>query len=1159
VTATLTVAGSGGYAAPVTQAFPNPANLGLQIAVAVTAQEPWLIACISWNQPHPGWVVTSTTGTTTSFTTAYEGSEYIYAGDWFTALVENVSGGTNYYVTNVSAPSSGNVVVTFTPSATTAFTTETVYQNSVTMSVADDAHNWWFPLSSTSEPAGVTRTAIWASPTVRPAVANVLIEPSGFTLSMAATIYQAAGISTWSQASGSTYNYVNQGSELILGRGAPSAQSLVITTTGNDYIPATITLTGSGWSATETTTADNGEDHTEDIVNSSAWQVTSSSTTATWTSSTPVDFSGVTVTLPVAANAPTQPNPNWPYMVTEVALGAGPGTPADQLTWTALAQPSSTRTRVLGMNLSQGKQYMLDQLQAGQGTVVLDDPDLVLIPPGSGAFAGIDSGTPFRVRAAWNGGSWQVQVQGNGSVNNPGVVTQTNLIPVTANTEYPFSLWSYSPQGWSGGVQIGVNWYTSGGGYISSSFPAPVTCPAGVVQLLAGTEESPAGAAFAQVVYQAYGVAPFDIIFYAAAAPSQAQALTAWPGIIWSASAAGVTSSILAPWNPDRRGPPVVSPWFIPMAGYFQRWPPTWDPDTYRGRTEATIADAWAYMNRQLKSCLRQEMLSDGPYAYWPLSDAAGAPAATNIAPGNTNTLNVDLSKLGTDSVVTQAFGQNSGALLGDSVTTITTSQRSSSSQGMWGQTAVPGGASNNFGYALQCTDPGFPSIAAGVTVTGFFQCTAATIAVDAHVFNLSSTTQTGIVGIYINAATGLLYLQYTPTTGTTYGVEISGSDFRNATTPTHFAVTFNQTSYIAYVNGVAFISGTFIASLTSLFSTLSVGGIATAVATGGFYDNYSAHIGVYPYQVAPERIQSWYFGGIYAFGAAVIDDTTVYSDADSDRVERLLGYTGYTGNRCILQGTAINHVPQDYTPMVSCQDIGGQPGATSLTNVASSTIPGDLYVAPNGDVFYLQKSYAYNQPVMWVLGDDAPAGEIPMMLDYTPDYDPARVVNDIQITQLDDQSVTIPDVPFTEQVSANQYGDQTYTATGYLAYDLLSTPPAGPGIQDLADWIAEADEAPHLRVAQATVDGASHPAAWQFVLQASVGDLATVNIRPVTSGGQLVSITGRITQTTRTFTFGNPSAGTCMCLIDSAPEASALTADSPTFGLLNGTNVIGW
>jgi hypothetical protein len=222
--------------------------------------------------------------------------------------------------------------------------------------------------------------------------------------------------------------------------------------------------------------------------------------------------------------------------------------------------------------------------------------------------------------------------------------------------------------------------------------------------------------------------------------------------------------------------------------------------------------------------------------------------------------------------------------------------------------------------------------------------------------------------------------------------------------------------------------------------------------------------------------------------------------------------------------------------------------------------LPAILGVRPTGDIIYTARSDAYNDPVMWVLGDNQAAGEIPFLPDYAPDYDPGRVVNDISITQLDDQSVTVPDQAALEAASRLAYGDVTYQPTGYLQNDPLSAITAGPGTQDLADWIAATNSKPQLRAASVTVDASKHPAAWPFVLAAGIGDGITVNIRPATAGGQLVSVTGRITQTTRARQFDQSQvAGSVQVVIDTAPDLNVLTADDPVRGQLTGGNVLAW
>lgn len=268
--------------------------------------------------------------------------------------------------------------------------------------VADDAHNWWEPLgapAADSGAAGAVRAAVWAAPAAR--VANsvtgttiVQVAPTGPVLAIAVTIIDMSGILPWYVVAAISGNFGNAVSSLALSAGAPSAQAVLFAAFASDNNASTITGP-SGWTALTGASATNGVDHTADIKLTPAWQVTTGSTTASVSSSGSLDLAGVIAGVLVSAPQPAQPNPAWPVMVTEVAIGSGARTPPSELAWTSLSG------RSLALTVQQGKQYSLGQLQAGQGTLTLDDPDGSLIPPGSGPYAGIDSGTPVRRRVAW--------------------------------------------------------------------------------------------------------------------------------------------------------------------------------------------------------------------------------------------------------------------------------------------------------------------------------------------------------------------------------------------------------------------------------------------------------------------------------------------------------------------------------------------------------------------------------------------------------------------------------------------------------------------------------------------------------------------------------------------------------------------------------------
>lgn len=86
----------------------------------------------------------------------------------------------------------------------------------------------------------------------------------------------------------------------------------------------------------------------------------------------------------------------------------------------------------------------------------------------------------------------------------------SNAVPVFPGTMYTCSAWLRAATQ-SRGVQAGINWYTSGGAYISSSFPGPVNdTTSGWVQS-AVSAAAPATAAFANPVVQIVSAAAGEV------------------------------------------------------------------------------------------------------------------------------------------------------------------------------------------------------------------------------------------------------------------------------------------------------------------------------------------------------------------------------------------------------------------------------------------------------------------------------------------------------------------------------------------------------------------------------------------------------------------------------------------------------------------------
>jgi len=1023
----------------------------------------------------------------------------------------------------------------------------------VTWSVGDDAlgltgtpgHNWWDPLGNpagTSSGSGVTRTAVWVAPAAR-ACSTVYIAPTDFYLSVACTVLDVAGMQPWYTLTGIDTAYVNSALSLPgLTLGAPSGPAFLITACSSDVITDTISRSGAGWTSLPTLTATNGTDLTSDLKQTPAWQVTSSSSSAGYSSSSGQDLSGVLGGVLVSAQKPGQPSRYWPVTIAEMAPGSGIGSPPDTLAWVA------TTARYLKMSVTQGRQYELATLSTGEGTLLLDNPDGALLPPGTGNFAGITAGTPYRLRTAWPGGAWQVSFHGNGSTAAPRISTG-NIYPAAAGTVYSASAWLSCSPYYASGCHLTMNFRQSGGTFISAVSSSSVTGLAAALATVSGT--APANTGLIELVIAATGTPASTVTFYAAAVFSSGSPgyLFIPPAISWTAQD-NATVSTLAPFAPDPAGPPNVSPWYIPFSGFTERLPQSWD-ELLRGKVEATIVDAWAGVNYVPQPILIDEIQNDDPGWYWPCTDPAGSSSAANQAVGNTNPLVLVRSKYGAGGA-TEAFGgQPANPILGAQGTLLLTTSgsfRASSQSGMWGQVVTAGTAFNQ-GYGLQCLDLGFPSIASGITAEGWFEIDGiATSAAQGVLLSLAGASTEQFISVTTGPGAGPAGLNFNWITandvpgGVSVGFPGDGVLF-------HLAVTLTQGAYNVFYNGVSTVSGSFPSQIPADFTYLmcSMLGVASAGNpapnfNGGAYSGFTGHVAVWDRILSQQRIATHYLAG----------STAMAGEASSDRIERLLQAGQATGRRVILQetGTSVDAV-------VSCQDISGSPASQDVANITTSLVPAVFYITPAGEMYHLAKQFAWNQPVVWTLGQDVASGQIPFKGDLVFDWDPTRIVNQIQLTQLDDQSITVPSVTAEETASQLEYGTISYQQTGYLQGDSSSPLTAGPGLMDLADYLATTFAAPRLRLSAITVEASSNPTLWPFVLGVSPGDMITVT--RVAQENVLVTVTGRVTQTERTFESGMSPVASVSLLIDPAPEGNCLALDDPVRGLLNGQNVLGW
>lgn len=957
--------------------------------------------------------------------------------------------------------------------------------------VADDAHNWWEPVgapSTDSSATGVVRTALWAAPAARVAnsltgVTNVQVAATGPVLSLACVIADVAGIVPWYQVAAVSTNFFNTASALTVSTSAPSAQAILFSGFATDN--NSMTVTGpSGWTALPGASASNGVDHTADIALDASWQVTSSAATANVSIGGALDLAGVIAGVLVSAPQPAQPSPNWPVVYTEMAIGAGIQTPPAQMTWTSLAARSTA------FQMRQGKPYSLGQLQAGQGTIEIDNPDGALIPPGTGPFAGLDSGTPLRRRIIW-----------------PGLAGAPNLTPHYVAFSGYFRRWPFTVDAelLRGKTTAEI---TDAWGYGNG----PLTSMA-IGECLIDSPHSlwpmtdPAGSAGASNVVP-NGI-PLTLVTskYGAGGAS----------ITWGTNSGALAGMSSATVTANGKSGGSTGMWQQKLSGASLNT---------QGYGYALVCQDAAFPGLTGNGCTVEAWAGLSGYT---VGQGFGNSGSTITCVGLSGVAN------GTPVVFTSV----TGFTLPAPITAGTVYYVIAASGTTFQVSATPGGS------AVTLTTSG----------SGLLSTTQPW---DMVIMALRDVRGTA-AGLSVRHTDGALLLPWRAASGATGTVTVdTARDYRvtDGGGVLHFSLSVAGTAWRVLVNGGGggTFAGSFPSTLPATFRELCFGGVIDAYAQTGVWNVTMVLAGIFPGVSPQQRV-------INRQQAA----RGLVGEAACDRIERLLEYAGMAGRRWLGQQS----VTGEGDLCASGQNTGGQAAVSSMNSIAASTLPAMLSLAPTGDVVYHSKLYCWNEPVKWTLGDNTAGGEIPFAVgQMATDYDPARVAANVQITQLDTQTVTVPTgvmsattMPAVAAAAAGQYGGQPYQNTGYLWLDWSSPYNAGGGLVDLANWVQAIYARPQNRVQAVTVDAASHPQAWPFWGGAAPGDMAAVNVRlPTAAASPLITMIARITQVTRQMQYGQgATSATISVALDFAPEYRALVCDDAVRGLLNGVNVLAW
>ena len=1082
-----------------------------------------------------------------------------------------------------------------------------------TVAFGDDASNHWFPVGApagTSSAAGNVRAAIWAAPCAA-AATRVWAAPTGWAPAVGILILEVSGLSPGYSLQAVDTGWANAATSASVSLTAPSPAGTVLALAccGTDNNTATVTMSGTGWSALATVTTSDGSDHLADLTLTSGWQIATGAVSATWTATgASPDFGACGMAVLVTQPAPAGPSQGWPHVRFEAAFGSGMATPWDQLSWTDLT------ARYRGLSGQRGKQYELDSVQASSMSLMLSNNDGALTPGNtasayylgtSGWNARNNVTVALSRQYAWTGAT-SMLMGPDGVTSGPYI--ESAQYPVTSSTAgYQAYAAVYCPAGWNS-VAATIRWYNASGGHVSDSSGTNIAVTAGQWAYPQASGTSPSTAAFATVLLVANGTPASTTLFW-----WDACQLTAPNGSVLNANTVFATGPDV--FTPAR----LLATWqgrtYVAWRGYIERWPSQLSSSRYTS-ANTTATDVYAGLTSLQPTVAAGEILLDDPWGYWPCSDPAGSTMAANLAPGGgASALTVVQSKFGPGPSGAQAFGGDTSVLLG-------------AAAGCWTQSGLNTGSTDiQHGYCLQSTaTTSAPSITGGITIECLVQF-AAVAQPNGRLLIWALQGTAGTIaefwGDYDGSGAGIgWYLTvYDKGTraGTSYHLSTVGieSGIGGISLGTWYAwtITLTPAAWTAWLEagGIALTTASGTCNLAPSFQWVTWGGAADRILTGQSSNLSLAGLAVFPSVLTQTRMVAHFFS--YQNGLA--------GDAAHNRIGRLMSYASMLVPRRLsvasdslepatdIQGQAvaqnITKIAQSDTGLLSVDragylafdsreyrwnrgiawDVGEQAGAylnanwdfeagispwtaaggaTVTASAAQSwsgaqslliTPPGGVAtpgavsekcaLAPGSEVsgtvmllcpggwasgavtvltFYsvtgsplatATGAVPLNPGTAWVsctASGIAPGstawvsltvqlagtpgssvllyadlaqlwtpGEIPYGADFSPDFDPSQVFNDLTITEYSGVAVAV-----SSPTSMTQYGDQTLQETVYLIDPDTVT--------DLSDWILAQYGQPELRIAQFTVDAKANPWAWQFVLTADVGTVVQVSRR---------------------------------------------------------------
>ncbi len=867
-------------------------------------------------------------------------------------------------------------------------------------SVSDSTGNLWKQIGISRGGVGIassTRCAVWATVNAQ-SVNWVSIGIAGYSASAAWTIAEISGlpqdialdysVSVNSGGTAATLSGLASGADIGFALFAPGSSGQTITG------PA-------GWTALTSRVAATGSAPTSMTVYP-YWNtgVTAGTVTTAAAFGTTSSYSVVQCGISASASPPAQYSVDFPLFTVEAAFGATPGNVSSSLEYTFSSEYitwTDISTRVIGdavegrVTASRGREYELQQEEAGTMTVYLDNHD--------GAFTPTNINSPYYSNALNPNMTFQQGPTGwvtsSGTISSSTAVTfasglnatalyslellpdgvsleptVTNVVPVpvTVNVaSYSFSCWVNCPSGLSDGAIIQVYWLNSIGGTISNVIggeSGPLLPKAWTPMQFTGAPP-PAGAVSVRFGVEV-GVTPPSLPFYIAE-------LAVAPG------ASAVGTGLVALETPVR-----ISCWWegrqYPLwTGYAERWPQMWPDMPQWGFSQITATDALAVAAaNSMYSALIGEVLIDNPYAYLPCNEQytvqtvgatvanpfffAGSPSLTPVDANGQTALN---KAAGNQAVGVYFDGNNQQVSTGLSINFL-----GDDGTGM-GATGYSGEVSGQAGPSMQYTDPGLPQIAtntiSGFTVEFWFSYDGTQSIELLTGFGLPSTFT--VNGADLPNGASLLASIASGTLSVQAGSIQVGTPFTPSNSPQQCVITVgsgNTPTISGWLNGAYFGSLTAANNLQVYTLVLGPGRYSYDCQLNQFTPFYNAynytagHLAVYAYVLPAGRIAAHYQAG--AAGWSGVTAAVRFAQV-LDWAQLGLRRGGY------LKSSATGVA--EITQIGPAYQLNGSTASDAVNAIAQSE-GGTYYVKADGTITYLERVIGYNQSAQATLGDNA-------------------------------------------------------------------------------------------------------------------------------------------------------------------------------------------